>query len=258
MPTMMTAMRTQWGVDVTTGFRQHTADWNVLYSCLVEDEYQIANIDAEMTPVGIDIGAHIGGATLAMMARGMYVVSVEPLPENAELLRDNIRRNMGRPGFERAPEPFGAYGVVLDAAIGYPHGGEKTIWYNNLETEFGSVHEHIGSNSNTGGRSIRRPIVSLDNLIEKYVPPGEHCAVKIDCEGAEWDVFDNMSDETVKRVDVWTGESHPTEQPPRSAHDVFDLLVARNIPNLAFQGVQLIGNAGELGNFIIYAHPSLR
>src|SRR3990167_6601223 len=86
--------RTPRGRSLIAYHREDTSDWNTLNSCLGEvDEYQIR--DRHLAGTVLDIGAHIGGVTLALLLDNpdVHVIAVEPLPENVALLRRNLRVN---------------------------------------------------------------------------------------------------------------------------------------------------------------------
>src|SRR5688500_12720216 len=85
--------RTPRGQNVTMAYREDSSDWNTIRSCLDEDEYRLAEL--HLTGTALDIGAHIGGATIAMAVDNpdLHVVSVEAVPPNVELLRANVVRN---------------------------------------------------------------------------------------------------------------------------------------------------------------------
>lgn len=195
---------TPWGVDVKVFTRPDTNDWNTLYSCLVEDEYligQIKNIKKGQTAV--DIGAHAGGCTLAMLSRGLNVIAVEPLPENAELVMKNVKEN----GWEDRL-------TLYNNAI-YSIDGDKVILrYGNEATEVGFHHRFIGNTVSasdwqkdlwTEGREIEVETITLDSIING-VESVE--ILKIDCEGAEWEAFKNPSTETLSKIKKVVAELH--------------------------------------------------
>jgi FkbM family methyltransferase len=195
----------------TVFHRRGTADWNNLYSCLVEDEYRIQDIDPEQTPNAIDIGAHIGGVSLAMAMRGMNVVSVEPLPENVELLKLNLRTN----GFPT--------GQIWQRSIWNKPFETVPIYYNDTSTETGRVHEFIGGNAPGAGASIDTLTVTFRELIEANFP-NQPFAVKIDCEGAEWEALPSIGLTDLLWCNMIFGEMHPRGAGMDSVEDLFSLL----------------------------------
>jgi len=75
---------------VTMHYRTDSSDWNTLYSALNEDEYGLRS--RHLTGSALDIGAHIGAVAvgLAIDNPDLIVVAVEPVPDNARLLRLNV------------------------------------------------------------------------------------------------------------------------------------------------------------------------
>lgn len=178
-------LTTPWGKEIQAYAREGTCDWNTLQSCIVEDEYQIGKLGDH--GVAIDLGAYIGGATLALISKGWYVYAVEPLPENVELLEKNLKIN----GFEKSC-------TIIEKAI-----GSSEIFYGDTSTEFGKVHEFIGSNE--GGRSIEAATTTLSEIMEN-----RRCNfLKIDIEGAEWMDFPEDILSRIDRIAVEI-EGNPT------------------------------------------------
>ena len=86
--------------------REGTNDWNTANSCLTEDEY--ATKDLPYLPgVCLDIGGYLGTVSLALLIDHpeSHVIIVEPLPENVELIRQNLRVNDVLRSEEHTSEP---------------------------------------------------------------------------------------------------------------------------------------------------------
>ena len=60
--------RTPRGRSVSLSYREDTNDYNALRSCLDEDEYRLAELT--LTGTALDVGAHIGGVTVALALGG--------------------------------------------------------------------------------------------------------------------------------------------------------------------------------------------
>ena len=189
------------GREVKMTCREGTADWNTCQSVMTEDEYHLK--DLNLSGVAIDVGAYIGSATVALLLDnpGLTVIAVEPLPENIEVLRENL----GRTG-------VAARCIVMEAATGY--GSHSTIWYDfdgddGSVSDFAGQHRYIGnaeghftlSKGNTG-----RSVTVLNLTIPEMVPDGPIALLKVDCEGGEWGLFENPS---IRRVERIVGEWHP-------------------------------------------------
>jgi tRNA G46 methylase TrmB len=86
--------RTPRGRAASLYVREGTADHNNVYSCLNEDEYRLTDLDLG-EGVALDIGAHIGGVTIALALDNpqAHIIAVEALGANVEVLRANVETN---------------------------------------------------------------------------------------------------------------------------------------------------------------------
>lgn len=192
LPVWIDTFATRKGHSVQAGIRPETTDENSVRSCLVEDEYGLA--ERTWTGTAIDVGAHVGGVTLALLADNpsLHVVVVEALPANVEVIRANLFRN----GFE-------GRATVIEGAASC--GSEPVeVAYGASDTDFAHLHRFIGGAVwQDSGPTVTVPAVSLTTLVERYGPIS---LVKIDCEGCEWSFLD---DPAVSEVEEFRGEYHP-------------------------------------------------
>ncbi len=177
------------GVTVEMTIRPDTNDDNVCRSILMEDEYRLPR---DLEGVAVDVGAHIGAATVALLILnpGLRVVAIEPVPDNVELLRANTAR-------------FGDRVEIIEGAAGKQP--THVIRYGYTGDESASVHRFIGNQHMPPGtpfRAARVPGVSLSALVEQY---GPIAFLKIDCEGCEHDFLD---DPAIGEVALIHGEWH--------------------------------------------------
>jgi FkbM family methyltransferase len=167
--------RTPRGQTPTLSYREDTNDWNVLISCLNEDEYALKELHLEGT--ALDIGAHIGGVTIALALDNpeLKVVAVEAVPPNVELLTENVRRN----GLEERV-------TVLHAAAG--KGKTATVRWAFEGNYVADHHAFIGNavmpETTVSGSAERLDVVTLNALAKEY---GPFSFAKVDCEGCEYD-----------------------------------------------------------------------
>ena len=229
-------IKTPWGVEVTIFTREGTNDWNTLYSCIAEDEYKIGDLQVDAgSSTAVDIGAHAGGCSLAMLSRGFKVIAVEPLPENAELIMKNVEANGWESNF-----------TLHHKAIHEVSGNEVTLRYGNEDTESGAHHRFVGNTIDssewqediqTRGREIKVSTISLNDALESI----ENVDIlKIDCEGAEWSAFKGASPETLEKIDRIVAELHalPTT---KEMYKEFNTLIGnqfKDVTNNLFADVQ--------------------
>jgi FkbM family methyltransferase len=135
----------------------------------------------------LDLGANIGAS--AVFYRLLYpaarIICVEPDPAIVPVLTENTRS-------------IGA--EVIHAAVAGSAG--EVLFFPSPQSWAGSIVRDGGEGE------VRVPSVTLDDLMERYSPD----LIKIDVEGAEYDVFEASTKATAARVVV--GEIHTRE------HDV--------------------------------------
>jgi len=186
--------------------RDGTADWNTCRASTTEDEYGVKGLSFQYPAVALDIGGYVGSFTAALLVDHpeLYVVVVEPIPENVEMIRANLAGTHDR--------IIGGH-VLHEAAVGV-HGGEVTVRYD-FEGDDGRVDDFAGQHryvGNTSGftyyshdrehKTVTVPTLSIADL----VPKGDIALCKIDCEGGEWLFLD---DPDVARIALIVGEWHP-------------------------------------------------
>jgi FkbM family methyltransferase len=174
--------------------RSGTNDHNVCYSIITEDEYQLDRVKP-LTGVALDVGAHIGAATVALLATNpeLRVIAIEPVPENIELLKANT-------------EPYGDRVTIIEGAVGK---GPQKVRYNFVDPDpkddTASVHRFIANQrmpSTVEYDEITVPGVTLSELVAEH---GSIAFIKIDCEGCE-DGF--LNDPAIEQVGLVHGEFH--------------------------------------------------
>ena len=178
----MEAFRLKSGQSVQMHTRPGTNDHNVCFSILTEDEYRIDDLKP-MSGLALDVGAHIGAATVALCALNpdLRVIAIEALPANVRLLRKNTA-------------PYADRVTVIHAAAGT----NPVVRWNGKDR----THRFIGNQFGTGGVAYFGDTVSLSEIVEQYGPVR---FLKIDCEGCEATFLD---DPAIADVEWIAGEFH--------------------------------------------------
>ncbi len=166
---------------VTMTYRDGTNDWNTISSVMTNDEYGFHLIRG----TAIDIGAHIGSATICMLMDnpGLFVIAVEPIPENIALFRENLAQN----------------GLTDECRIINGMVGVEMVEYGFTGPETATHHAWIGNATGLGGTATlvaQPPVITMADLDAADF-------MKIDCEGGEWGFLD---DPPVTHI---VGEWHP-------------------------------------------------
>lgn len=190
--TQVATFLTPHGKGVRFAVRPDTSDWNTCNAITaVGDEY---SLPTGLTGWALDVGAHIGACTVALLVENpdLRVVAIEPLPENVALIRENLRLNGVA---DRALVIEGAVSDTQDPVrIGYGEIGDPT-----------RIHEFIGNTqAPDGSREVLADGIPLGQLFATGIE--RFAWTKIDCEGGEATFFDSPF---VDRLDHIEGEVHP-------------------------------------------------
>lgn len=187
--------------------RPSTQDWNTLYSCLTDDEYGIYTTPGWQGGYGLDIGGHIGAATMAMMVAGFaYVRVIEPLPENVDMIHRNLEAN----GWSNRVDVI--WGAVGDPKV-HPF---QRVAYTEGDDESARVHRFIGHTVDPDGAAgVRVRTYGASDLIVPPVAPIV-TLLKIDCEGAEWEFFEAADMAPLIGVQRVVAELHDDGQSTRA------------------------------------------
>jgi FkbM family methyltransferase len=156
----------------------------------------------------IDIGACLGFYTipLAAMARplGAYVVAVEPVPANCDILRSNLELNDLAGHVAVLPLALGRAEGHLDMHVEPGGRGNATIVSGMPATEI-ERHDPRGR-----GAPERVAVSTLDDVELPDAVAGRRCTLlKIDVEGFELDVLDGGEAFIAKHRPVIFAEFHP-------------------------------------------------
>lgn len=155
------------------------------------DEYRLSDLDLTGACV-LDVGAHAGDFAYACRSRGVALVhAYEPDPVNLGNLRPNAAR-------------LGGVRVFREAVVGGDSGQGR--WKRNVDGRGGRViHDPTGTTSTV---SLNAAIACLMYESGRNVVD----LVKIDCEGAEAEIFDDPALD-LSRVTRLIGEYHPPLNP---------------------------------------------
>lgn len=172
----------------------HDLDYKVVKETWVENVYHIEDGDFYDTGVMVDIGANIGAVSLFVDNLNhkrdadkppIRVFAVEPEPHNLKYLKKNISEN-----------PVTKHLKLIPNAVWHKSGKVKI--------------SNRGGNSNIFGRNNSTDIaevqaITIAELFDKY-QIGEADVMKIDIEGAEYDLLINTPDDILKRIKYLTLE----------------------------------------------------
>lgn len=161
---------------------------------LEKDVYGIENIRFSDNDVVIDIGAHVGlfAIYLAKRQPGITIHAFEPIPDSYESLLENIARN-------NTPN-------IIPHNLAVTGDGRDFRMLVNFLDNSGGATGHLDNMSLNGHWHY---VVQSTTLEDIFIQNRIDCCrlLKIDCEGAEYEILLNSS-RYLKRVDYLSGEFH--------------------------------------------------
>jgi len=176
-------------------YRENTNDRQVILAVFVEDSLGILDSDWSPGDVMVNVGAHIGAASLlALTNPGVQVYAYEAIEENVGLLRRNAELN----GLQEKLHAF-------RRAVWRRAGSKVKVYLNTLPG-----HRPIGTMLDQGDGAFE--LVRTTSLSEILrVNQIERCKLlKIDVEGAEYTILKAASLRTLAKIERIHGQWHRT------------------------------------------------
>ncbi len=180
------------GIDVairTKTFFSKSADISMAYECIVRDDYQLYYLNVQDKSSIIDIGAHIGSFSLAAAKRfpNTKILSFEPSPSNYKILRKNIYINK----FKNIKS--------FNNAVSSKE-GKISFFIDSINSAASSIY-------NSNGIEVKVPSITIEKIFNENRI--SKCAfMKVDCEGAEYNILLNAPDEILKKIEIIAIEYH--------------------------------------------------
>lgn len=169
------------------------------------DEYLLADLH-DLEGWALDIGAHVGtvGIALAIDHPKLSVVMVEPVPDNAALIRKSVKAN-GLQDRCHVVEASAGSSVVKRAICRYGYrnlAGFEDQKYVQQNAMVGNIWR-LTDTERVDCETVETPIVTIASLCKQF---GIESFVftKTDCEGCEWDFLRGA----VSRLPLIVGEWH--------------------------------------------------
>lgn len=177
------------------------SDLNILRTVLVDEEYKLLR---DFLPAGplrlIDIGANLGSFTIWLdKIRGIReAFCFEPDPSSFNLCRFNLAEN-NCPQATAIPHAIGGSTREID------------MWVNSNQP---CSHNIYGKPSGVAHETKRVRVIAFQEWLETV--EGDFDLLKMDCEGAEWEILRNTPPASWRRFKLILAELHgdPTQETP--------------------------------------------
>jgi FkbM family methyltransferase len=174
--------------------RPHTDDLMIVKSNWVTHHYMRDFIPIKKDSIVMDVGAHIGSFTVLAAKMACKVLAFEPAPSNYEMLKKNVELN----GLKNT--------LIFEMAVSGVSGYQEIFIYDDVSSGTHSLYQK-------GKTSVAKKwiqTISIEDIIKQESLPRIDF-LKLDCEGAEHDIFKNMSEETAAKIRGIAMETHPVD-----------------------------------------------
>ena len=182
-----TALKTRGGLEI--GLRNNSTDIQAFAVVWLLEDYNRPGFLPEEGTV-VDIGAHIGLYTMfvSSASKNTRIFSFEPASDNYAMLKDNIARN--------SLDSVKAFNIAVSG-----QSGKKELF---LSEDQAGHTLHKKSEKKEIVDCVTLDDIINDNDIQKIT------VLKLDCEGSEYDILDNLSDAGYDKIERICLEYHIT------------------------------------------------
>lgn len=190
------------GLSLTLQGGPQDSDALILWDIYVNQPYTREPLAIRGGDTVVEIGAHVGcfGTWAAKQGSGIRVFSFEADPGNFRYLDRNVKQNRLKGN------------IATHAAVGSKD-GETTLYLHGRGHGGNSLYqEHARS-----AQAVTVPAITLDTIVKKHAIKRIDF-LKLDCEGAEYDILGSVSPETLARVRQIAMEHHRV--PGRSVSEI--------------------------------------
>ncbi len=231
-------------------FREGSLDEFIFHEIFIQDVYRLPNSFTDHDII-LDIGAHIGLFTLAVLQRGAKCVyAVEPDSANYKIAENHLKNYIKQ-------------GQVFLS--------RQAVWRSDTNEELLYCCEYpvFGTSINTGAVNViwqkhgqAVPVLPFDTLVSQATENGKRRIrlLKLDCEGSEWPIL--FTSNSLHLVDEIKGEFHEVggeydslslpftigDMEHYTVHDLISFLEKKGF-RVTYQRWQIRGKPWPIGTF---------
>jgi len=175
-----------------------TNSLGVYFETWSKHDYDIDGFKFAPGQTVLDIGANLGFFTLYAACKGARVLAFEPSKQNFELLQKNVTNNK-----------LGSLVTCVNRALSLCCG--EAVLYEGLDKSGRFLSDTVSiTDDNRGGEKVittKIETISLNEVFQKYdITTCDF--IKMDCEGAEYDILAGADPATLQRVRYISLEYH--------------------------------------------------
>ena len=188
--------------------RVKSTDLMALVNVWIRNEYEIDDFSIKDNDTVIDIGGHIGLFSLLVSQKSRHtsIYSFEPIEDNFNLLKTNLELN--------SIENVHPFNLAVSNSL-----EEVNLFLSNDE----SAHSIISKES----KSIKVKSISLQKIFDEN-KIDECKLLKLDCEGAEYEIIKNLPSEYFRKIKKMVIEYHMADTHPELLKELIKKLKAEN------------------------------
>jgi FkbM family methyltransferase len=177
-------------------YRSSTSDMTLIYEILLQSKYKSEYfIPKEINPkIIFDIGGNIGITSiyLASIFPDAKIYTFEPLPDNFEILTKNIQKYDNIEAF--------------NIGLGSKNGNFK-VYLSDDSENFGGVSFYPDPIGNKAESYVLCEVKNINDIIKNFNIESIDL-IKIDTEGAEYDILTSLEEKILRKASWLAGELH--------------------------------------------------
>jgi FkbM family methyltransferase len=156
--------------------------------------YDVFDVDINSINNYVDIGANYGMSSITFVEKGIKTYMVEADSDNVEILNKLWSNNSKI--------------KIIDKAISNKNGEIEFYLSPGIGSVVSSLYEVDANGNNLDRKKVIVQSITPNKLIEEYVDESSIDLMKIDIEGAEYDFFESITDENIRKIKRFIIEYH--------------------------------------------------
>ena len=210
------------GINIILRVGKKSSDLDILVEIFLEKAYFHEELEIQNDDIIIDVGAHIGIFSIyaAQFCKAGKIICFEPLPNNFEILKNNVMKN----NLENIS--------IENSAVSNKNHNLK-FYQSNDDFAGGSLFKKSNNFFEVKGNTLEQ--IFENNMIKK-------CDIlKMDCEGAEYEILLNLPKKIISKIDKIYLEYHDINSSDYSVKNLIDTLEINDFRLLKVSGTESLG-----------------